>query len=187
MNKSESVRSVTTLGSVAAESYCGQLHRYLTAKGGRHNAADLAQEVYLRLIRIPLSGLICNPEAYIISVARQVVIEFYRRDKRSRARLCIDSEQLERLAENPHELSADEPARWVSSSQLLERFLSDLPPAQADALLLHERDGLSYAQVAERLDVSERAVERYLTKAREKLHTTLAQERDHDKGTQPRQ
>jgi len=177
MDKSESARAVT-LGSVAAEVYCDQLHRYLLSKTGPNHAADLAQEVYLRLMRVPSDELIRNPEAYIIAVARQVVSEFVRRERRTRARISIDSEQAERLAEHPEELGVDEPARWVSSSQFLEAFLNDLPPEQAAALLLHERDGFSYAQVAQTLGVSERAVERYLMKARERLHCWLAEERD---------
>jgi RNA polymerase sigma-70 factor (ECF subfamily) len=177
MDKSESARAIT-LGSVAAEVYCDQLHRYLLSKTGPNNAADLAQEVYLRLMKVPSNYLIRNPEAYIIAVARQVVSEFVRRERRSRARICIDSEQAERLSERPEELGADEPARWVSSSQFLEAFLNELPPEQAAALLLHERDGFSYTHIAKTLGVSERAVERYLMKARERLHRRLAEELD---------
>jgi RNA polymerase sigma factor (sigma-70 family) len=164
----ENIPPDATLGSIAAEIYCERLRRYLTSRGGRHDAEDLAQEVYLRLVRTPLSNLIVNPEAYIIAVARHVVIELFQYDKRNPAR-HIDSDRLQQ--EPP--CSSDEPDHWVSSSQFLERFLSDLPPEQAAALLLYECDGLSYVQVAERLKVSERAVQRYLTKAREKLRHTL--------------
>lgn len=181
MDKSESARAVS-LGSVAAEVYCDQLHRYLLSKTGPNHAADLAQEVYLRLMRVPLDDLIRNPEAYIIAVARQVVSEFVRRERRTRSRICIDSEQVERLTEQPEELCADEPARWVSSSQFLEAFLSELPPEQAAALLLHERDGLSYIQIAQTLEVSERAVERYLMKARERLHRYIAEDLNPGRG-----
>jgi len=181
MDKFDSPR-VVSLGSVAAELYSNQLHRYLLSKTGPNHAADLAQEVYLRLMRVPLDELIRSPEAYIIAVARQVVSEFIRRERRNCARICIDSEQVERLAEQPAELCADEPARWVSSSQFLEAFLNELPPEQAAALLLHERDGLSYAQVAQTLGVSERAVERYLMKARERLHRRLAEDLDPGQG-----
>jgi RNA polymerase sigma-19 factor, ECF subfamily len=181
MDKSESAR-VVTLGSVAAEVYSVQLHRYLLSKTGPNHAADLAQEVYLRLMRVPSDSLIRNPEAYIIAVARQVVSEFVRRERRNRTRICIDSEQVERLSEQPEEICADEPARWVSSSQFLEAFLNELPPEQAAALLLHERDGLSYAHIAKTLGVSERAVERYLMKARERLHCRLTEELDPGQG-----
>ena len=176
MNKSQRASAVT-LGSVAAEVYCAQLHRYLRSKASPDHTADLAQEVYLRLMRVPLDELIRSPEAYIIAVARQVVREFLRRDRHSKSRICIDSEQVDRLTEQPAELGADEPARWVSSSQFLESFFNELPPEQAAALLLYERDGLSYPEISRTLGVSERAVERYLMKARDRLHRRLAEDR----------
>jgi len=181
MDKRQTAQGVT-LGSVAAQTYCEQLHRYLMSKAGPNHAADLAQEVYLRLMRVPMDELIRSPEGYIIAVARQVVWEFSRREKRLRQRVCIDSEQAERLAERPEELGADEPARWVSSSQFLEAFFESLPPEQAAALLLYERVGLSYSQIAQTLGVSERAVERYLMKARERLHERLAEDRNDPQG-----
>ena len=35
----------------------------------QHEAADLAQEVYVRMLRIPDMGAIRNPEAYLYTVA----------------------------------------------------------------------------------------------------------------------
>jgi RNA polymerase sigma factor (sigma-70 family) len=165
-----------TLGSVAAEVYCDVLHRYLLSRAGRDDVSDLEQEVYLKLMRVPIDTLIENPEAFIISSARQVVLEHMRRESRRRRTFCTDSELVEQLAENPELPSSDEPAHWVSSAQFFEVFLNSLPPEQAAALILHKRDGLTYEQVAVELQVTPRAVRRYLMKAKEQLLRALGQE-----------
>ena len=127
----------------------------------------------MRLMRVPADEFILNPEAYIFSTARLVALDFGRQARRQEKRICFDSDVVVQLTENPSEPCPDEPARRVSSSQLLESFLAQLPPEHAAALLLHERDGYSYAEIAQMLEVSERAVERYLIRARERLYRLL--------------
>jgi RNA polymerase sigma-70 factor (ECF subfamily) len=165
-----------TLGAVAAEIYCDVIHRYLLSRAGRNDVSDLEQEVYLKLIRVPFDTLIENPEAFIISSARQVVLEHLRRENRRRKTFCTDSELVEQLTENPELPGWDEPAHWVSSAQFLESFLMSLPPEQAAALVLHKRDGFTYEQIAAELHVTPRAVRRYLVKAKEQLLRALEKE-----------
>lgn len=179
MSKSDCAPWATTLWRLAADHYGDRLHRFLLRRLQRQEVEDVAQEVYVKLMHVPHTEFIRNPEAYIFSVARQVVCEFSRRSSRQRARECADSEQLERVTEFPQDISPDELAQSVSSRQLLQSFLEKLPPEQAAALLLHERDGYSYAEVARMLETSERAVQRYLLKARERLHQLLQSEEEH--------
>jgi RNA polymerase sigma factor (sigma-70 family) len=176
MAKSDSAKWATSLWRVAADNYGDRLHRFLLRRLGRQEVEDVAQEVYVKLMHVPHNEFIRNPEAYIFSVARQVVGEFGRRAQRHRARICTDSEQVDRLTENPQDISPDELAQAVSSTQFLQAFLEKLPPEQAAALLLYERDGYSYAEIARMLETSERAVQRYLLKARERLHQLLGSE-----------
>jgi RNA polymerase sigma-70 factor (ECF subfamily) len=178
MAKINGAQWATSLGRVAVDHYGDRLHRFLLKRLGRQEAEDVAQEVYVRLMHVPYSDFIRNPEAYIFSVARQVAAEFSRQRQRQRARVSMDSEQLERLVEHPEEICPDEVARSVSSTQLLQSFLEQLPPEQAAAILLYERDGYSYAEIAETLEVSERAVQRYLLKARERLQQLLMSDQE---------
>jgi RNA polymerase sigma-70 factor (ECF subfamily) len=174
--KNDAAQWAGSLWRVAADCYSDRLHRFFLRRLGRQEADDVAQEVYVRLMHVKHNEFIRNPEAYIFTVARQVVGEFGRRAKRQRSRISTDSEQVTRVTENPDEICPDELAQAVSTSQFLQSFLEKLPPEQAAALLLYERDGYSYAEIARILDVSERAVQRYLIKARERLHEVLASE-----------
>src|SRR5688572_13580070 len=65
----------------------------------RHNenAQDLAQEVYLRILRFGREDLVRDPQAYLYRIATHVVYEF--RMKAERDRVVFDSELLEEQAE----------------------------------------------------------------------------------------
>jgi len=175
MTKNEGAQWATSLWRVAVDHYGDRLHRFLLRRLGRQEFEDVAQEVYVRLMHVPHNEFIRNPEAYIFSVARQVAGEFGRRAQQQRKSISADSDQMEQLIENPQDVEYDEVAQSVSSAQFLECFLEQLPPEQAATVLLFERDGYSYSEIAEKLGTSERAVERYLVKARKRLQHMLEQ------------
>jgi RNA polymerase sigma factor (sigma-70 family) len=170
----------TSLWRVAVDHYGDRLHRFLLRRLGRQEVDDVAQEVFVKLMRVPHNEYIQNPEAYIFSVARQVIGSFGREVKRHSARVCVDSDQVEDLMEHPEDLRPDTVAQAVIATQLLHKFLDQLPPEQAAALVLYERDGYSYAEIAAQLDTSERSVQRYLLKARDRLARLLELERQNE-------
>src|SRR3954467_4222821 len=87
--------------SVAAstcEQYHAELHRFLMRRlHSAQQAQDLAQEAYLRLLRVEHSELIRQPRAYLYRIAVNLVSEFRLRAKREP--ITYDSESLEQLAE----------------------------------------------------------------------------------------
>jgi RNA polymerase sigma factor (sigma-70 family) len=166
------------LWRVAAESYGSRLHAFLLKRLDRQDVEDVMQEIYVRLSRVPRSEFVRNPEAYIFTVARHAVTDFCSEAKRLQDNICIDTETMQHVSEHPEHSQPDEIARSLLSRQLLDSFLNQLPPEQAVALLLFERDGCSYTEIAKELGVSERAVERYLSKARERLAELLRSQQD---------
>jgi RNA polymerase sigma factor (sigma-70 family) len=178
MTKNNGARWANSLWRVAADHYGDRLHRFLLRRLGRQEADDVAQDIYMQLLLVPHDEFIRNPEAYIYTVARGMVANFHRRTNRQRAIILTDSDKVEQLSEHPEELPPDELAQSVSCSQFLNLFLRTLPPVQAKALLMFEHDGYSYVEIAKELHLSRRAVERYLTKAREKFHRLLQSELD---------
>ncbi len=71
-----------TLAEAVCSDYGSQLQRYLIGCL-RHaqNARDLEQEVYLRLLRVPPTELVHNPQGYVYRIAAHVVHEFRMRDE----------------------------------------------------------------------------------------------------------
>lgn len=132
-------------------------------------ADDLAQEVFLRLLRLDDPEAINHPRAFLFRVAANVVSDW--RDRHRRLR--IDSpETFDAIAseETPADaLVADARAKAISEA------LKQLPPVQSAALVLRVTHGLTYKEVAQHLGVTERMVKRYVVKAYAKLRECLAE------------
>ena len=97
----------------------------------------------------------------------------YRR-KAGRRRKLMDRYQ-QQVASSDVADSVD-PLEWLLAEeqrQMVRAALADLPPREAEILLLKYTQDWTYAQLAERLDVSASAIEGRLQRARRKLRTAL--------------
>lgn len=147
-----------------AAKYGGRLRRFLKLR--LPNAADvpdLAQEVFLRLMRVPNHENIRSPEAYLFTVANHVVHQHHQKQITAPASLEI----IESLAERQF-ASADDPtvrSEVLERLEHLERTLDELPPRVARALLLHRLGGHSIAEIAGDLGCAEITVKKYLARA----------------------
>lgn len=148
------------------EQYRGGLQRYLMRRlEHAQNAQDLAQEVYLRLLRVGSVDLVRQPQAYLYRIASHVVYEFRLREQREQKYITINSEVMDELADSVGEPSAEEQWRTMSTERELARLFAQLPPVEQAIVLLQKRDGLSYKEVAEKLDLSVHTVKKYLFRA----------------------
>jgi RNA polymerase sigma factor (sigma-70 family) len=120
---------------------------------------DVAQEVFLRLLRYDKMELIEHPQAYLLRMATNVVGEW---NMRSRHRHPHDARWLDDLrAESDPEREATQ----EGAHRQLRQALASLPPRQREVLRLAFGEGLARAQIAERLEISERSVKRDLISA----------------------
>ena len=127
------------------------------------DAPDLAQEVYLRMLRVSDSDAIRNPELYLYTVANNLVKEHAVLDRRQASDVDIDDttvqQQLGDLPAFDGELDA---AQRVLRLRVV---LAQLSPKCRAAVVLHYKHGLHYQEVAERLGVSVHMVKKYLAQA----------------------
>ncbi|WP_394560738.1 sigma-70 family RNA polymerase sigma factor [Aquipseudomonas alcaligenes] len=128
--------------------------------GCSQQAADLAQDTFVRLLvrNKPISDQ--APRALLTRIARGLVIDHWRRNALERA-------YLEALAQLP-EASHPSPEVRHEALQCLERIaqlLDGLKPAVREAFLLYQLGGLNHAEVAAQLGVSSRTVERHVASA----------------------
>ena len=124
------------------------------------DASDLTQEVYLRFLRADRAELIRNPEAYLYTVALNLLREQSVLDRRwSRTVDAADPPTDPGLVNfcTPEE-EVDMEARTVRIGGVLE----SLPPKYQAVLVLHYRDGLTYEQIGGQLGVSSHAVKKYV-------------------------
>jgi RNA polymerase sigma-70 factor (ECF subfamily) len=145
------------------------LRRFLSARRGVAHADldDVAQEVFLRLLRFNSADRITEPKAYLFKMAANVATEW---SMRSRHRQPHDSQWLsELLAEGALE---DDLQRAERDAEI-SRALGALPPRAQAILRLHFGDGLAHAAIAERLLVTRRIVKRELIRAYAELRVAL--------------
>jgi len=147
-----------------AEKHGTRLRRYLA--GRLRNAADvgdLAQEIFLRLLRVERHDLIRRPEAYLFTIASHVVHQH----TLNQAAAPTSCDPLD-LAEDPRLIADSDPVTHVHLEQRLEaldRALRRLPPKTRAAFILHRQDGCTVDEVASRLGISRSSVKKHLTKA----------------------
>jgi RNA polymerase sigma-70 factor (ECF subfamily) len=146
------------------EEHGGALQAFLGRRVRRHpDAAELAQEVYVRMLRVADIGAIENPEAYLYTVASNLAKEHGRRDRKDAAALDVDDPLVqEQLAELPAFAGQLDTAQRV---KMLREVLQQLPAKCQAAVMLQYWHGESYAQIAQRLGVSTNMVKKYLSQA----------------------
>ena len=142
----------------------GALRTFLFRRVRRHpEAAELAQEVYVRMLRVPDVEVIRNPEAYLYTVASNLAKEHAVQERHLRTAIDVNEPAIqEQLAELPSfSGSIDAEAR----KKRLREVLEQLPPKCHAAVVLQYWHGLSYQEIAQRLEISPHMVKKYLSQA----------------------
>lgn len=151
---------------VVAHYYRELLHFLTRTVKDRDTAADLVQESFARVYAAERAGqAIRDPRALLYRTARNLITDHHRRGAvRTQAGEVADGGALAE-ADACAGPAAFEPEVAVSSGQGLAAMLATidaLPPRCREAFLLYKFDGLSYAEVAERMGISVRTVEMQL-------------------------
>jgi RNA polymerase sigma-70 factor (ECF subfamily) len=172
--KATSMPADSNFAEAIFRSYGADLHRYLLRRlQHAQDAEDLAQEVYMQLVRMDRARLIRSPRAYALRIAANVASDFLRSADVLRRRISFDSPTVEQLTEHPAEIDVDDPVARLLTQRQLRAALERLPPAHQAAFVLQNREGYSYEEIARRLRVSVRKVERLLAEAKEQLQMLL--------------
>jgi RNA polymerase sigma factor (sigma-70 family) len=142
----------------------GALQAFLFRKVRKHpDAAELAQEVYVRMLRVPDMESVRNPEAYLYTVASNLAKEHARHERRDGEVVDVDDPLVQaQLAELPSyagQLDAQERIKR------LREVLHQLSPKCQAAVILQYWHGLSYEEIGQRLGVSTNMVKKYLSQA----------------------
>ena len=152
----------------------GALQRYFYRRiRTKSEAPDLAQEVYVRMLRVSDAEAIRSPQLYLFTVASNLVKEHGARERRMATGQELDEKSVaERLGELPA-LDSE-----LESTQMVERLgtvLEQLPSRWRTALILQHRYGLTYQEIAERLGVSSNMVKKYLAQGLAHCRRRMAQ------------
>lgn len=139
----------------------GWLQGWLRKKVGcGFDAADLAHDTFLRVLTAPRLDEIREPRAFLITVAHGLMVNFLRRRDLERAYLDALAAQPEILGSSP-----EERAIIVEALVEIDTMLKGLAPKVRQAFLLSQLQGLRYAEIAARLDVSVSMIKKYMLQA----------------------
>lgn len=127
------------------------------------DAPDLAQEVYLRMLRISDQEAIRNPVLYLYTVANNLVKEHALRDRRWSTGLDIDASGVREELESPPAFEGDLDA--VQRVARLRTVLQQLRPKCQAAVALRFTEGLTYREVGVRLGISPQMAKKYVAQA----------------------
>ena len=132
-------------------------------------AAELAQEAFARLLALPAAA-VRNPVGLIYGIAHNLAVDHFRASSRQQTESGLDdAEELPSAAPDPAEL-----AQLRQRLALVEEALARLPAQCRRAFVLNRFEGLSQAEVAERMGISRQMAERHVAKALLYLRERLA-------------
>ena len=150
----------------------GWLRNWLGQKlGCTSQAADISHDTFVRLLKKQRTFLLREPRAYLTTIAHGLVVNHWRRS---------DIEQAYRealMSLPPAQIPSAETHHIIIETLVqIDTMLSGLPVKVREAFLLNRLDGLRYKAIAQKLNVSERTVKKYMAQAM--LHCLLVDAED---------
>ena len=146
----------------------GRRLREIARKAGDQDEEDLVQDAFLRVVERSKREEIPKLDNLLAHVVRCFAIDRLRR-RRTRGTFASGD-----AGENVVDPAAD-PERSLMGSQRLQRVMASIeamPPRRREVFLLHRVDELTYAQIARRLNVTIKAVEKHIHLAMRQLSDT---------------
>lgn len=120
----------------------------------------------MRLLRASRSKLISDPEAYLFRIARNLLYEWY-------TSTSPPIEPLENVPLADEGMSVEESAEIAQQIDKLKGVLNQLSPKCRAVVLMHRRDGMTYAEIAAALRISPSMVKKYLSQGLARCRLSL--------------
>jgi RNA polymerase sigma-70 factor (ECF subfamily) len=148
------------IGALYSEHH-GWLYGWLRRKlGNSAQAADLAQDTFVRVLAGRMSVSIAEPRAYLSTIAKGLLVNWYRRQ-------ALEQAWLEALAQLPPQSAPSPEQRCIilETLQQIDAMLDTLPAAVRRTFLLSQLDGMKYDEIAQELGLSLITIKRYMKQA----------------------
>jgi RNA polymerase sigma factor (sigma-70 family) len=143
-----------------------KLLRRFARRADRNDAQDLVQDCFVRLARMPAEAReeIATPEAHLNAVSQNVL--------RNRARAAFHRSVVVQDCEAADRVSIDITANLEARDMLkrLDAAMVKLDPKTREIFMALRLDGVTYAEMAERMGLSVKGVEWHMSKALAVLH-----------------
>ena len=139
-----------------------ELVRFLTRRTGRSTAEDVVQDAWLNLQERGDPESWREPRAVLFTTAANLGTDTQRREAHTDRLFARDSALPEQSCPRPGPESQAETESQLNS---VAAALEQLPPQCREAFLLNRLDGLTHAEIAARLGVSTKTIQRHIERA----------------------
>ncbi|OZI77683.1 sigma-70 family RNA polymerase sigma factor [Bordetella genomosp. 12] len=143
----------------------GWLRRKL---GNSFDAADLAHDTFVRVLRARDRDAIREPRSYLTTIAHGLVVSHWRHQ-------AVERAWLQALAAQPEATvySLEQRALILETLEDIASLLDGLPARVSSIFLLSQIEGLTYPQIAQQLGVSVNVVQKAMVRAMAQCYKTL--------------
>lgn len=123
-------------------------------------AQDLTQETFIKVLMKGREHEFNSPKAYLSSIARGLLVDFFRRR-------TVEQAYLEALEVQPeqHSISAEQYHLIIDTLLQIEKMLDAMSERGRQIFLLAQLDGLSFAEIGRQLNVSVTTVRKHFIRA----------------------
>lgn len=129
-------------------------------------ATDIAQEAFMKIWEKDFDYHSKKTKSLVYKVANELWISQYRKSKSAlKYQAAISAEALKQ--ENEHNLE------YLELKSIYEATLRGLPVSQREVFLMSRMEELSYREIADRLGITQKAVEKRMSLALKELRKAL--------------
>ncbi|MBN9472799.1 MAG: hypothetical protein ABS43_10060 [Bordetella sp. SCN 67-23] len=120
-------------------------------------AEDLTSEAFVQVVAHPDPGAIKEPRAFLTTIAKRLLFHFWRRQE-------LEQAYLQSVAALPADTlpSAEDVALMLEALARVDRLLDGMTVTAKAAFLHSQVDGMTYIEIARRLEISQMSVRRYV-------------------------
>ena len=147
--------------------YAQPLLRFISRQNiAREDAREIVQETYVRLHQVPEVEALESPRGYLFRTA----INLARDSKRQRRRLHDVAAAGEPGAPDVADVPSEAPTAFqqLEAEQelsIIRSAIAELSPTCRRVFIMHRFEGATYAEIAERLNVSVSMIEKHVSQA----------------------
>lgn len=149
------------------DTYAKALYRFLYySYGNEEKSEDVAQEVFIKLWQKCNEFELTNIKSLIYTMGKNLMLNEL---QKSKVRLNYEIENVSHASAASPEFELEE----KEFKHQLEKAINQLTTNEREVFLLNRIDQLTYSEIAERLTLSQKAVEKRMHNALIKLQTEL--------------
>ncbi len=126
----------------------------------RSDFADLRQDVYVRVYEAAQKEIPRFAKPFLLRTARNLLINRVKREQIVPIETFAD---LDVLGAGSAEAAPDRVVIAREELRVLQDALDHLPPRAREAVVLRQIEGLSLREIAQRMNIAEKTVERHIT------------------------